>query len=160
MKRLTWHCLRICVLAALIPSGGVLAADLPAASDLRAESAQAAGQGQPLVILYSRRDCGYCETVRKNHLRHLSQDPRYRGIVVRQINQDSRAPLRDFHGQASNHAAMAGREKIKLVPVVAFYGPDGQALSPPIVGARIADYYQTYLEDALEQSAQVLKQKR
>lgn len=136
-----------------------LAADLPAAEDLRAEAASAAHSGQPLVVLYSRRDCRYCDSVRKDYLQPLQASPAHRGIVVRQINQDSDRPLRDFRGQATTHAGMAAGEKVRLVPVVAFYGPDGRHLAPPIVGARIADYYQSYLDDALGQSAQALRRR-
>jgi hypothetical protein len=39
------------------------------------------------------------------------------------------------------------------VPVVAFYGPTGQRLADPIVGARLPDFYQSYLEEAIEHAA-------
>ncbi|PKO30897.1 MAG: thioredoxin [Betaproteobacteria bacterium HGW-Betaproteobacteria-7] len=135
------------------------AADLPAAADLRSEAASAARSGQPLVVLYSRSDCRYCDSVRKDYLQPLQASAAHRGIVVRQINQDSERPLRDFRGQAATHAGIAAGEKIRLVPVVAFYGPDGRQLAPPIVGARIADYYQSYLDEALEKSAQALRRR-
>jgi thioredoxin-related protein len=153
--------LRLCqslLLGALL-AGPASAADLPAAADLRAEAASAARNGQPLVVLYSRSDCRYCETVRKDYLQPLQASTAHRGIVVRQINQDSERPLRDFRGQAATHAGIAASEKIRLVPVVAFYGPEGRQLAPPIVGARIADYYQSYLDEALEKSAQELRRR-
>ena len=111
------------------------------------------------MVLYSRSDCRYCDSVRKDYLQPLQASAAHRGIVVRQINQDSERPLRDFRGQAATHAGIAAGEKIRLVPVVAFYGPDGRQLAPPIVGARIADYYQSYLDDALEKSAQALRRR-
>jgi hypothetical protein len=43
------------------------------------------------------------------------------------------------------------------VPVVAFYGPDGRQLADPIVGARLPDFYQSYLEEAVEEAAKALK---
>ena len=151
--------LRTSLLLATLIAGQALAAELPAAADLRAEAANAAASGQPLVVLYSRSDCRYCETVRKDYLLPLQASTAHRGIVVRQINQDSELPLRDFSGQAATHARIAAGEKIRLVPVVAFYGPGGKQLAPPIVGARIADYYQSYLDDALEKSAQALRRR-
>lgn len=140
-------------------AGQAAAADLPAAADLRSEAASAARSGQPLVVLYSRSDCRYCESVRKDYLHPLQTSAAHRGVVVRQINQDSDRPLRGFQGQSVTHAGFAAGEKIRLVPVVAFYGPDGRQLAPPIVGARIADYYQSYLDEALEQSAQALRRR-
>jgi thioredoxin-related protein len=135
------------------------ATDLPAALDLRAEAAAAARQGGPLIVIYSRRDCKYCETVKRDYLKPLAANPRYRERVsIRQVNQDGeQQALTDFKGNATSHARFAASEKVKFVPVVAFYGPDGQQLAAPIVGARLPDFYNSYLEDAIEQSAKALK---
>ena len=134
------------------------ATDLQAAADLRAEAASAARQGGPLIVIYSRKDCKYCETVKRDYLKPLAADPRFRDrVVIRQINQDGDQPLSDFKGNLTDHARFAAGEKIKLVPVVAFYGPDGRKLAEPIVGARLPDFYPSYLEDAIEQSARSLR---
>ena len=77
--------------------------------------------------------------------------------MIREISQDRETPLIDFNGQATTHAAFAAREKIKLVPVVAFYGPNGRKLAEPIVGARLPDFYQSYLDDAIDQASRQLK---
>lgn len=152
MRALAGSCLLLLAL-------GAEAAELTAAVDLRAEAAAAARHGQPLVVLYSRSDCRYCEDVRRDYLKPLQDSAGRRGIVVRQINQDGTQPLRDFRGQVATHAAVAAGEKIRMVPVVAFYGADGQKLAAPIVGARLPDFYQSYLDDALAQSAQALRRR-
>ena len=150
--------LAACLLAA---NGPALAAnDQPPATDLRAEAALAARLGGPLVVLYSRRDCKYCETVKRDYLKPLASQPRYRDkLLIRQINQDSDQPLLDFHGERTTHARFAASEKIKLVPVVAFYGPNGQRLAESIVGARLPDFYPSYLDTAIEQSIAAIKAK-
>jgi len=146
------------ILACLV--GPVLAAsDLPAAVDLRAEAAQAAKLGGPLIVIYSRQDCKYCEAVKRDYLKPLAADPRFRDrVLIRQINQDgNEQALTDFRGVTTTHTRLAVAEKVKLVPVVAFYGADGKQLASPIVGARLPDFYQSYLEEAIEQSARALK---
>jgi thioredoxin-related protein len=145
----------------LAANGPALAAnDQPPATDLRAEAAEAARLGGPLVVLYSRRDCKYCETVKRDYLKPLASQPRYRDkLLIRQINQDSDQPLLDFRGERTTHARFAASEKIKLVPVVAFYGPNGQRLAESIVGARLPDFYPSYLETAIEQSIAAVKAK-
>jgi thioredoxin-related protein len=111
--------------------------------------------------VYSRKDCKYCETVKRDYLKPLSADPRYRNrVVVRQINQDSDAPLVDFRGEATTHARFAASEKVKLVPVVAFYGPQGKQLAEPIVGARLPDFYPGYLDESIEKSSLALKARK
>jgi thioredoxin-related protein len=147
------------LILAWLAAPAVAATDLPAAVDLRAEAAQAARAGGPLIVIYSRADCKYCEAVKRDYLKPLAANPRYREhVLIRQINQDGDAQaLTDFKGVATTHAHLASSEKIKLVPVVAFYGPDGRQLAAPIVGARLPDFYQSYLEDAVEQSARALQ---
>jgi thioredoxin-related protein len=131
---------------------------LPAAVDLRAAAEQAWRANRPLIVLFSRHDCTYCETIRRNYLKPLANDPRHRNrIVVRQINQDSDAALTDFRGGTTTHARFASSEKIKLVPVVAFYGRDGKRLAEPIIGTRLPDFYQSYLDEAIEKSALALR---
>lgn len=148
----------LAILAALTTAGAIAATDLPAAQDLRAEAEKAAQAGAPLIVIYSRKDCKYCETVKRDYLKPLSANPRYRDrVIIRQVNQDSEAPLVDFRGEATTHARFTASEKVKLVPVVAFYGPQGKRLADPIVGARLPDFYPSYLEDAIEKSSLALK---
>jgi uncharacterized SAM-dependent methyltransferase len=52
---------------------------------------------------------------------------------------------------------LARAEKIKLVPVVAFYGPQGKRLAEPIIGTRLPDFYPSYLEESIEKSSLALK---
>ena len=127
-------------------------AALPAALDLRAESSEAAKNGQPLLILFSRPDCPYCDEVRDTWLRPLTRDPKQVKLKVRQIDQDSEQPLVDFAGRPTTHAAFAAAEKVKFVPVVVAYGPQGQRLADTIVGTRLPDFYGAYLANVLDEA--------
>lgn len=146
------------LILACLPLASPAAEALPAAAALDAEAAAAARAGGPLIVIFSRADCRFCQAVKRDYLQPLAADPRYgKRVVIRELRQDSDAALRDFAGRPTTHAAFAAAEKVKLVPVVAFYGPGGRQLHPPIVGARLPDFYQSYLEDAVEQSALALK---
>lgn len=147
------------LILACLNTASFAAGDIEIASNLQAEAARAAKAGGPLIVIYSREDCSFCKAVKRDYLKPLAANPRYRDrIVIRQVNQDGEAqPLIDFRGNASTHALVAAAQKVKLVPVVAFYGPDGRQLAEPIVGARLPDFYQSYLENAVEQSANALK---
>lgn len=144
------------LLALCAGSAGAAGNDLPLATNLRAEAEQARLAGGPLIVIYSRPDCKYCELVKRDYLKPLAASPHHKGIVVRQVNQDSDAPLTDFRGEKTTQARFASSERIKLVPVVAFYGTNGKQLAEPIIGARLPDFYQSYLEEAIEKSAAAL----
>lgn len=124
-------------------------ARLTPAADLQAEARAAARSGFPLVLIFSRQDCPYCITVRRDYLAPLTRIPRFKQVLVRQIDQDRDTPLRDFQGRPTTHAAFAASQGIRLVPVVSFHGPGGEAVAEAIVGARLPDFYQSYLENAL-----------
>ncbi|MCK6390441.1 MAG: hypothetical protein L6Q40_05370 [Azonexus sp.] len=154
-----WAGLLGALILACAPAAALDASGVPAAVDLRAEATAAARAGGPLIVIYSREDCKFCKLIKRHHLVPLASDPRYGPrVVIREIGQDKdNAALRDFNGQPTTHADFAARQGIKLVPVVAFYGPGGRALMDPIVGTRLPDFYQSYLEEGIEQSARKLK---
>ena len=147
------------ILACLTASLAVAAADsvLLPASDLRREAAEASKAGQPLLILYSRQNCPYCEEVRKIWLLPLNRDVKQNGIKMRQIDQDSEQPLIDFAGHRTTHARFAAAEKITFVPVVAVYGARGQPLAESIVGLRLRDFYGAYLDAQLDEARSRLR---
>ncbi|HEX9195953.1 MAG TPA: thioredoxin fold domain-containing protein [Azonexus sp.] len=152
--------LRRCLVPVLLTVSAFATAagnDLPAAVDLRAEATQAKRAGGPLIVVFSRAECRYCETVKRDYLKPLEKNPNFNGVVIRQINQDSDAAMTDFRGKKTTQASFASAEKISLVPVVAFYGPNGKALADPLVGAGLPDFYQSYLEDAIAKSTAALK---
>ncbi len=131
---------------------------LPAATDLAFEAQRANQAGNPLILVFSRKDCSYCETIKKNHLFPLSRQPKYQHtLLVRQINTDEDTPLRNFRGELTTHRQFAREQNTQLVPVVAFFNAQGQALTSPIIGARLPDFYQSYLEQTLSEAQQKLK---
>ena len=154
---------RLSLVSLLLLSNGLALArgnDMTLSTDLRSEVEMARKKGGPLVVIYSRRDCKYCETVKCDYLKPLAKNPRYRdSIEIRQVNQDGDGALADFQGNPTNHARFTASEKVKLVPVVAFYGPNGKQLADPIVGARLPDFYPSYLEEAIERSIGELKKR-
>ena len=156
LSRNVWRCV-IPALLALSAFAAAAGNDLPAAVNLRAEAAEAKRAGGPLIVIFSRAECRYCETVKRDYLKPLEKNPNFQGVMIRQINQDSDAAMTDFRGKKATQASFASAEKISMVPVVAFYGPNGKALADPLVGAGLPDFYQSYLEDAIAKSKAALK---
>ena len=132
---------------------------LPEATDLAADARLAAARGVPLVVLYSRDDCSWCEKVRREHLGPLSRDPAA-PAVVRELHMDRATALTDFAGRRTTGADFSKRMRAQFAPTVMFLGPDGAALAEPIVGFRLADFYGAYLERAIEESRTKLQLKK
>lgn len=146
------------LILACAPAAALDASGVPSARDLNADSAAAARAGLPLVVIFSRDDCKFCTAIKRDYLQPMARQPRNgKRLLVREIRQDSDAALTGFDGKTTSHAGFARSEKIKLVPVVAFYGPDGRQLAAPIVGARLPDFYQSYLDDGIDNASQKLR---
>lgn len=129
----------------------VEASSLEQARDLAADGRRAAAKGMPLVILYSRDDCSWCEKLRREHLIPLSRDPAA-PAVVRELHMDRATALVDFTGRRTTSADFSIQMGARFAPTVMFHGPDGAILAESIVGFRLADFYGVYLERAIEES--------
>jgi thioredoxin-related protein len=124
--------------------------------DIANDARLAAAKGKPLVVLYSRDDCLWCEKLRREHLGPLARDPNALA-VVRELHIDRTTPLVDFTGRRTTSADFAMEMKARFAPTVMFHGPDGQLLAESIVGFRLADFYGAYLERAILDSRAKLR---
>lgn len=123
-----------------------------AARDLAADGARRQAPAEPVVVLFSRAGCSWCERLKQQHLRHLPA-----AVPLREVRFDSDAPLTDFAGRATTHRRFAAAQQFRLAPTLAFYGPDGRQLAEPIVGVRGADYMDYFIDAALAESRQRLE---
>ncbi|KAF0164328.1 MAG: thioredoxin-like protein [Rhodocyclaceae bacterium] len=127
--------------------------------DLAADARLAAAKGVPLVVLYSRDDCSWCEKLKREHLGPLSRDPAAPALV-RELHMDRATALLDFAGRRTTSADFSRQMQARFAPTVMFHGPDGAALADPIVGFRLADFYAAYLERAIQDSQARLQQRK
>lgn len=141
--------LPLLALSALLAAGPGWAGEVARAARLDQEAATA-----PLtIVVFTRADCRYCTLVKRDYLQALQDAPRYqRQVIVREVRQDTDWPLRDFTGAPTTHRRYASAQGITLVPVVAFFDRRGNALTEPILGARLGDFYQSYLDEAIRVS--------
>jgi thioredoxin-related protein len=126
--------------------------------DLAADAAQAACNGQPLVLMFSADYCTYCHIVRDQYLRPLLEDERYPGIIIRELTTTSNDPVKDFDGRMVTMQDLAFRYETYLVPVVVLLGPGGEILAERITGISSEDYYGYYLDEALQSAAEKVRQ--
>ena len=147
------------VTSSLATAQGVAPVALTEARDLAADGRLAAARGVPLVVLYSRDDCSWCEKLRREHLAPLARDPAAPALV-RELHMDRTTPLIDFNGRRTTSADFSRQMRAHLAPTVMFHNADGAELAEPIVGFRLADFYAAYLERAILDSRARLQQEK
>ncbi|MCX7150593.1 MAG: hypothetical protein NTY05_14520 [Rhodocyclales bacterium] len=143
----------------LATAQGVAPAALTESRDLAADARLATARGVPLVVLYSRDDCSWCEKLRREHLAPLARDPTAPALV-RELHIDRTTLLIDFNGRRTTSADFSRQMRAHFAPTVMFHGPDGEELAEPIVGFRLADFYAAYLERAILDSQARLQHRK
>lgn len=124
---------------------------LKLAADLRTDAETAGKQGIPILLFYSLKGCPYCEVIRASHLLPMQRDaattkPR---VIIRQVNLQDGAALRDFAGRMTTHREYSQAQKISFAPVVTLVDGEGRALVDPLKGAMLPDFYGAHLDDAI-----------
>ena len=134
---------------------------LQAAHDLSADARLLRERRVPLMVLYSRADCAWCERARREYLVPLANDrASAERVLMRQIDLDSSAPLIDFSGRATTHSRFATAQHAQLTPTLMFYGPDGRQVAGAIVGFLLADFYAAHIDRGIDEGLARLRQTR
>lgn len=122
---------------------------IPLLHALRAELAKMKAQRLPMVLLFSRSDCAYCEEVRTNYLLPLLHDDQR--ILIREVVSDYATEKIDASPETT-HAAFAKRFDVRFFPTVFFLDYQLIQLAPSLAGADKAGFYGGYLDDRISQA--------
>jgi len=126
---------------------------VPRVLDFSAEAAEAAANGQNLLVAVTREGCSYCKQLRREVLVPMIRSGEYNDrIMVREMMMDPDTPIVDFAGNASTTAQIASRYNATIAPTVLLLDPSGRSLHAPIVGINNVDMYGFYLDQAISQA--------
>ncbi len=132
--------------------------ELRMANDLHGLGRESNLRKIPVVLFFSSVHCEYCDLVRDEFLNYLSTDPAFMNkLLLREVRMDSIRPLLDFSRQSISHAGFTEQRAIELVPTIQFTDGVGDILVEDIVGVTTLGFYGAYLEQAIEQSLNILR---
>lgn len=124
---------------------------LPAADHLQRSAAAAQAAGEPLVLMFSLPDCGYCRVVRRNYLQPMLREGRSPQPQIRELTLTGRQAIADFDGTVTTPSAVAKRYQVTVAPTLVFVNAAGELLAEPLVGGEHA-FYDAMLERAFDES--------
>ena len=132
--------------------------ELRIANDLHDVGRESDMRKIPVVLFFSSKHCEYCDLVRDEFLNYLSTDPAFMNkLLLREVRMDGIRPLVDFSRRSISHAAFTEQRAIELVPTIQFTDGVGDILVEDIVGVTALGFYGAYLEQAIEQSLNILR---
>jgi len=129
---------------------------VPHVLDFSAEGAEAAANGQKLLVAVTREGCTYCKQLRREVIVPMIRGGEYDDrIMVREMMMDPDSAIVDFTGFASSTAQIASRYNVTIAPTVLLLDPSGRLLHVPIVGINNVDMYGFYLDQAISEATAV-----
>ena len=122
------------------------------ADDLAALGTLAVARGTPIMLVFTRPDCPFCMRAKKDHLEPLRVSENYGAkIIIREIAAgDHLTVLREFEGNLTTHGEFARKHEVRMVPTVMVVDAQGRPLAEPLIGLTSPDFYNLYLEQAID----------
>lgn len=119
--------------------------------DMPRDLAAMKAQKIPMLLFFHASYCGYCQWVDENFIQPMQRDPAYQGkLIVRRVEIDAEGVILDRNGKKETVAHFAHRMGVHLVPVIAFFGPDGHEVGDPIDGVTVQSFYPFYLQQGID----------
>ncbi|GEM_PF-720838 len=160
VKRGGWFGAAAAMLLAAVagtPAAGAAGA-VPQVRDLAALGRAAAARRVPIVLEFAASDCRYCRELERDVLVPMRVSGDYRDkALIRRIEIDTGATVRDFGGRPVAAAALARRYGVEVTPVVVLLGPGGRELVPRLVGIANPDFYPGELDAAISRARNRLR---
>lgn len=125
------------------------------ATDLQAVGQEARVRRLPILIMFSMRDCQYCDVVREEFLKPMLRSGDYVDrVIMLELYSDSYAQLRDFNGQFISSSDLIQRYKAGFAPTVVFLDSQGNEQAERLIGITTRDFYGGFLDEAIDESLQ------
>lgn len=127
---------------------------VPVAADLAADARLARARGLPILLIFTREGCSYCELLKTAVMEPVIMSGDYEvRAIIREVVIDSGVELVDFAGRRVSPFSIADRYDALLTPTVLIVGPDAAELSERLVGINNVDMYLWYLDKAVAEGA-------
>ena len=128
-------------------------AEIPLVHDFTLEAKTAQAREVPILVMFGRRNCAFCDQLLNEFLVPMQHNPEYDSkVIMRQIDTGSSAKLRLFSGKNTTHARFAKANKIHLTPTIKLFDAEGHELTEPLIGLSTPDYYGGFLDQRIDEA--------
>jgi thioredoxin-related protein len=124
-------------------------------ANLQAVGEEARARQLPILVMFSIRECPYCDVVREEFLKPMLRSGDYVDrVIMLELYSDSHAQLRDFNGELISADELIHRYQAGFAPTLVFLDSQGKELAERLIGITTRDFYGGYLDDAIDESLQ------
>ncbi|NNF97311.1 MAG: thioredoxin fold domain-containing protein [Halobacteria archaeon] len=124
-------------------------------TDLQVVGQEARVRKLPILIMFSIRDCPYCDVVREEFLKPMLRSGDYTDrVIMLELYSDSYARVRDFNGELISAGELIHRYKAGFAPTVVFLDSQGNEQAERLIGITTRDFYGGFLDESIDESLQ------
>lgn len=121
--------------------------------DFTLEARTAQARKVPILVMFGRRNCAFCDQVLNEFLVPMQHNTEYdTKVIMRRIDIGSSARLRLFSGKNTTHAHFAKENNIFLTPTIKLFDAEGNELTEPLIGLTTPDYYGGFLDQRIDEA--------
>jgi len=133
------------------------AIELPKATDLSVLAQASNQQHLPILLMYSAEDCEYCDLLEREVIRPMMISGELnRKVVFRKVMVDSMESIKDFRGHRIDPDDFAYQAGVQVTPTLQIVDENGRELVPKLIGYQGTDFFNAYLDSAIDGSKQIL----
>ncbi len=127
---------------------------VPKALDLVSDGLLAREHGVPIMLVFTREECDFCELLKRTVVEPMILSGEYEGrAIIREVMIDGGPDLVDFEGRTVSPFSVANDFDALLTPTVVFVGPEGREVGKRLIGINNVDMYLWYLDESLAEGA-------
>lgn len=143
------------------PAGEVLPeVRIPAGQSLAADARLAKEKALPIMVLFVASDCPYCVLLEEEFIKPMLRSGQYGNkVIIRQLDISTGNDLEDFSGQQVSPATIADRHRVHVTPTILFFDANGKELVPRMIGINTIEFYGGYLDNAIDQALEIMRQR-
>ncbi len=131
---------------------------LPPAEDFFIDSQKSIRNITPILIMFSVPECGYCKKIKEEVLGPMAKIEEYKDkIIIRHVDSSSNREINNFFNDKVSENDFSFSYAIDLFPTIILVDNYGVILDK-MIGVIIEDYYWMYLDEAINNSTNKLKQ--
>ena len=146
------------IVSFLLLTTTVSASTLQEADDFNKLAATMQQSGKPLVLAFDAEHCHYCARLQADHLDPMIVSEDYQHVLIRSLEFDGAHEITDFDGQPIEASEFSERYKVRLTPTLLFLNAKGEEIAKRMLGYNTPEFYGAYLDKAIEQAVEKMKQ--
>jgi thioredoxin-related protein len=128
--------------------------EVPLALDLASDGRLARDRGVPIMLVFTREECDFCELLKSAVVKPMILSGEYEDrAIIREVMIDNGPDVVDFQGRTVSPFSVADGFDALLTPTVVIVGPEGEELARRLVGINNVDMYLWYVDKSLAEGA-------